>query len=85
MISRICDYGTVLFIGLLIGIVIGMVGIEQMSIKPFEVVMTDGTKYKADSLTMPISNSDGTAVELLLPNHQKVYVPQQLIKAVIKR
>lgn len=83
--TRLCDYGTVWFIGLLVGIIIGLVAIERMTIKPFEVVMADGTKYEADSLTMPISNSDGTAVELLLHNHQKVYVPQQLIKAVIKR
>lgn len=80
--DRILDFGTIGFIGIIIGMIIGLVTTENLTRTPIAVIMNDGTSYMVDSLSMPVNTRDGTVVDLYLTDHRKIQVPQPLIRSM---
>ena len=85
MINRICDYGTIGFIGVIIGLILGLMTTENLNRPPIAVIMNDGTSYMVDSLSMPVNPRDGTVVDLYLTDHRKIQVPQPLIRSLHRK
>lgn len=83
--DKIIDFGTIGFIGVIIGLVLGLVTTENLTRPPIAVIMNDGTSYMVDSLSMPVNTRDGTVVDLYLTNHQKIQVPQPLIRSLHRK
>lgn len=83
--DKIIDFGTIGFIGVIIGLVLGLVTTENLNRPPIAVIMNDGTSYMVDSLSMPVNPRDGTVVDLYLTNHRKIQVPQPLIRSLHRK
>lgn len=83
--DRIIDFGTIGFIGIIIGLILGLVTTENLNRPPIAVIMNDGTSYMVDSLSMPVNTRDGTVVDLYLTDHRKIQVPQPLIRSLRRK
>ena len=83
--DKIIDFGTIGFIGIIIGMIIGLVTTENLTRPPIAVIMNDGTSYMVDSLSMPVNTRDGTVVDLYLTDHRKIQVPQPLIRSLHRK
>lgn len=83
--DKIIDFGTIGFIGVIIGLILGLATTENLTRPPIAVIMHDGTSYMVDSLSMPVNSMDGTVVDLYLTDHRKIQVPQPLIRSLHRK